>query len=77
MKKRERELAKPGVITRARTDDPTLAKASDRYIEESIKEIGRTKAQVLLAVMAAYSSGSRAEDPYQVKIATVNPQVGL
>lgn len=50
MKKRERELARPGAIPAAKLDDPTLAKAIDRYIEESVKEIGRTKAQVLKAI---------------------------
>ncbi|WP_119390683.1 tyrosine-type recombinase/integrase [Taklimakanibacter lacteus] len=50
MKQRERELAKPGVIDRVKTADATLAKAIDRYIEESVKQIGRTKAQVLKAI---------------------------
>ncbi len=50
MKKRERELAKPGAIAGAIAVDPTLAKAIDRYTEESIKDIGRTKAQVLKAI---------------------------
>ena len=50
IKQRERELAKPGVIDRVKTVDATLAKAIDRYTEESIKEIGRTKAQVLKAI---------------------------
>lgn len=50
MKKRERELAKPGAIPLAKMDDPTLAKAIDRYTEESVREIGRTKAQVLKAI---------------------------
>ena len=44
IKQRERELAKPGVIDRVKTVDATLAKAIDRYTEESIKEIGRTTA---------------------------------
>ncbi len=50
MKRREAELARPGGIERAKADDHTLAKAIDRYTEESIKEIGRTKAQVLRAI---------------------------
>lgn len=50
MKKRERELVKPSAIAGLKTADPTLAKAIDRYTEESIKEIGRTKAQVLKAI---------------------------
>ena len=50
MKKRERELAKPGAIVGAIAVDPTLAKAIDRYTEESIKDISRTKTQVLKAI---------------------------
>jgi hypothetical protein len=50
IKKRERELARPGVIPAYKTADPPLAKAIDRYTEESLKEIGRTKAQVLRAI---------------------------
>ncbi len=50
IKKRERELAKPGVITAYKAADPPLAKVIDRYTEESLKEIGRTKAQVLRAI---------------------------
>ena len=50
IKKRERELAGPGVITADKATDPPLAKAIDRYTEESLKEIGRTKAQVLRAI---------------------------
>jgi len=50
MKKRERELAKPGAMDEVKAADPTLAKAIDRYTQESIKEIGRTKAQVLRAI---------------------------
>ncbi|WP_371412590.1 hypothetical protein [Neorhizobium sp. T25_13] len=50
MKKRERELAKPGAIAGAIAADPTLAKAIDRYTEESIKDIGHTKALVLKAI---------------------------
>jgi hypothetical protein len=43
-------VAKFGVIDRVKSADPTLAKAIDRYTEESIKEIGRAKAQVLKAI---------------------------
>lgn len=43
IKKRERELAKPGVIDEYKAGDPPLAKAIDRYTEEFLKEIGRTK----------------------------------
>ncbi len=50
MKERERELAKPGVIDRVKSADPALAKAIDRYTEDSVKKIGKTKAQVLKAI---------------------------
>lgn len=48
--RREAELAQPGAIERARIPNGTLADAIDRYILESVKEIGRTKAQVLAAI---------------------------
>jgi integrase len=44
--RREGELRRPGAIGR-RKDDPTLADVIDRYVAESEKVIGRTKAQVL------------------------------
>lgn len=43
--RREAELAVPGAMERP--DDPPLREAIDRYISESVKAIGRTKAQVL------------------------------
>lgn len=49
--KRERELSKPGAVAKSKNDDPTtLAKVIDRYTEETIKDIGRTKARVLAAI---------------------------
>lgn len=50
IKKRETELAEPGALERAKAPDATLADAIDRYIKESRKEIGRTKAQVLRSI---------------------------
>jgi integrase len=47
---REKELAKPGAMERARGDDPPLGAVIDRYVEESFEAIGRTKAQVLRAI---------------------------
>jgi integrase len=44
--RRDEELRKPGAIGR-RKDDPTLGDVIDRYVAESEKAIGRTKAQVL------------------------------
>lgn len=50
--RREEELSKSGAIERAKlaTSDPPLSVVIDRYIDESEKEIGRTKAQVLRAM---------------------------
>jgi hypothetical protein len=50
LEKRETELAKPNALERLKASDPTLASVIDRYTEESIKRIGRTKAQVLRAI---------------------------
>jgi integrase len=50
LEKREKELAKPGALERLEAPDPILAAAIDRYTDESIKKIGRTKAQVLRAI---------------------------
>ncbi|WP_395820184.1 site-specific integrase [Devosia sp.] len=47
---REAELSKPGALERAATADTTLSQAIDRYILESLKEIGKTKAQVLRSI---------------------------
>lgn len=48
--KREEELSRPGEIERAATPRVTLSQAIDTYTEASIKEIGRTKAQVLKSI---------------------------
>jgi integrase len=49
--KRERELSKPGAVITSKNSDPTtLGKVIDRYTEDTIKDIGRTKAQVLTAI---------------------------
>jgi integrase len=50
LEKRETELAKPGALEREKAPDPTLASVIDRYTEESVKDIGRTKTQVLRTV---------------------------
>ncbi|MBV9981863.1 tyrosine-type recombinase/integrase [Bradyrhizobium sp.] len=52
LEKREKELAKPGGLERLRAPDPPLSDVIDRYTDESIKKIGRTKAQVLRAIKA-------------------------
>jgi integrase len=50
LERRETELAKPGALEREKSPDPTLASVIDRYTEESVKAIGRTKTQVLRAI---------------------------
>lgn len=50
IKRREHELQQPGALQASKVDDPPLAEAIDRYIQESRREIGRTKAQVLRAI---------------------------
>ena len=50
IRRRETELSEPGAIGRATTTDVTLSQAIDRYVAESRKKIGRTKAQVLKAI---------------------------
>src|SRR5258708_12765236 len=54
MEKRETELAKPGGLERQNMPDPKLSPVIDRYIDESIKEIGRTKAPELPTPTAHY-----------------------
>jgi integrase len=46
---REEELRAPGALERA-SKDPKLADVIDRYVAESRKQIGRTKAQVLRTI---------------------------
>lgn len=50
LKNREGELAKPGALERAGQTDPLLSVAIDRYIAESEKAMGKTKAQVLRTI---------------------------
>jgi len=52
IEKREAELRAPGGIERARHRGATLSDAIDKYVEQSVREIGRTKAQVLRTIQA-------------------------
>lgn len=52
---REKELSKPDALTdltssKGKKRNPTLADAIDRYVQDSEKAMGRTKAQVLRAI---------------------------
>lgn len=50
VKKREKELGEPGALAKPKAEDPTLADAIDRYVRESRKAIGATKAQVIRSI---------------------------
>lgn len=50
--KREKEARDPEKLARIKVGSPTLADAIDRYVNESVREIGRTKAQVLRSIKA-------------------------
>lgn len=49
---REKELEKPGALERASLGSPTLGDAIAKYVTETRKAIGRTKAQVLETIKA-------------------------
>jgi integrase len=48
--RRETELREPGALERIKAVDPTLGQVIDRYVEESKRDIGRTKTQVLRTI---------------------------
>lgn len=50
IKRREDELKEPGELARASAPSNTFGQAIDKHVAESLKEIGRTKAQVLQAI---------------------------
>jgi integrase len=50
LRRRETELSEPGAIERAKLPEKSLATAIDRYISDSRKAIGKTKAQVLASI---------------------------
>lgn len=50
--RRETELREPGALERLHVEDPPLAAVIDRYIDESKRDLGRTKAQVLRTIKA-------------------------
>ena len=47
LKKRETELDQPGALEKLKNPDVTLGQAIDKYLETSVKAIGKTKAQCL------------------------------
>jgi integrase len=50
LEKREKELAKPGALEVLKAGDPKLSAVIDQYVDESEKELGKTKAQVLRSI---------------------------
>lgn len=48
--KREKEVRDPEKLARIQSGSPTLAHAIDRYVNDSVRKIGRTKAQVLRSI---------------------------
>lgn len=52
LKNREIELSKPGALAKLKAPDPTFAEVIQKYVGESRKAIGKTKAQVLNTVAA-------------------------
>ncbi|RFB80371.1 site-specific integrase [Methylovirgula sp. 4M-Z18] len=61
LKKREKELAKPGAVLAARKRDPTLGEVIQRYIDDSA-HIGKTKGQVLRAIKTHDIAETRCAD---------------
>lgn len=59
LKKRETELSEPGAIENLTKPQATLADAIDRYLKESRKQLGRTKAQCL-ETLKGFSIASKA-----------------
>jgi integrase len=64
IRKREAELAKPDAALGVKQGgrNPTLAQAIDRYITESRRALGRTKAQVLAAIKSHDIAGMACAD---------------
>ncbi|NRP19273.1 hypothetical protein LPJGGPFB_02527 [Ensifer adhaerens] len=55
LKKRESDLAQPGALDNLQKPAVSLADAIDKYKTESVKTIGRTKAQVLEKIKTEFA----------------------
>jgi integrase len=53
MAKREKTLAEPGALAKVNQADPPLSTVISRYIEESQRDYGKTKIQVLKTISAS------------------------
>lgn len=64
LEQREKDLDRPGALEAAKTKTrgATLGDAIDRYVKESRKQIGRTKAQVLEAIKRFPIADQHCED---------------
>lgn len=62
LKKRERELSQPGALETAGQQDPTLAEVIDRYIKESVRDLGKTKQQVLRTIKSLPIAGMKCSE---------------
>lgn len=73
IEKREKALAKPGALEAAmnsarKADSVTLGQVIERYVSESIKEIGKTKAQVLRSISSWDIADLRCEEVTSQKL---------
>lgn len=75
LEKREGELATPGALDRLAIDDPPLCDVIDRYITESKKAIGRTKAQVLRSIKGHDLANRRCSSITSTEIVTFANQL--
>jgi len=76
LEKREAELKAPGGIERARHRGATLADAIDKYVDQSLKDMGRTKAQVLRAIRESPIAAMAAADVGSVEIVEFATSLG-
>ncbi|MFG1370748.1 tyrosine-type recombinase/integrase [Xanthobacter oligotrophicus] len=80
LEQREKALAVPGALEAARAPDPTLGEVIDRYVRESRREIGRTKAQVLNTIKGfpiAQKRCSQVTSPVIVEFAQAKLATGI
>lgn len=75
LERRETELNRPGGVERGKGLDPTLAEAIDRYTDESLVAIGRTKAQVLRAIKAYDIASKQCSDIHSSDLVSLARQL--
>lgn len=76
LRNREAELKAPGGIDRARVKGMTVGDAIDRYVDQSVKDIGRTKAQVLKAIKSYDLGKIEAADVRSEDVVTFARELG-